>query len=328
MRPRVPLEAVMCHLWEGNIERCQHCSETDYQNLCKMVRNVGRARPAHQLVARMAQHHLSRDHPQPSRPHSDIDQYGNSTARSLSNREQALTHNTRTSSSRHDAPLGQQTQRNHQLGRGQRESHHQQPSSSRQHTVTDLADKSEHQASSEKTSENDTCKENMEVLTARMNKLPPPCWGDEQLMLPLVREQLMQEEFYRRQAEQLDDIWGMYAKEREVLAAPYHSPEPETWTPEFEEEEILERETPLWDEIWERCVQQGEACMRDVLDEDENWPRRAPEEADIWTRELDGMLTAASLRRLVPVFTLQELLREGGLERSDESRRASSSDKG
>ena len=324
----------MCYVWEGQIERCQHCSETDYQNLRKVVQNVGPARPTHQLIARMAQHHLNRGHPQPSRQHYDIDPYGNSTARNLSDREQALPQNTRPSSSRHDAPFGQQTQSNHQLaslrrdGRGQKESFQDLPSSSRHHTVTDLADNREQQASSAKASSNDTCKENMEVLTAQMDKLPPPCWVDEQIILPLVQEQLMQEEFYRRQEQQLDDIWGMYKKEREALAAPHHSPEPETWRPEFDEEKIVEREVPLWEEIWQRSTQQGKACMRYALGEDESWPREAPEEADIWTREPGGMLTAASLRRLAPVFTLQESLREDGLQRSDESRRASPPDMG
>lgn len=158
----------------------------------------------------------------------------------------------------------------------------------------------------------------MEVLTPGMNKLPHPSWEDEQVILPLVKQQLRQDRYFEHQEQKLDDIWAMYGKEREVLAA-CHTPEPEEiWTPEFEEE-ILEREVPLEDEIWARSTLEGEAWMRNILEEIEAWPQAPPEEADIWTREDGGMLSAAGLRRIWRIFTLQASLEEEELERSDES---------
>lgn len=173
----------------------------------------------------------------------------------------------------------------------------------------------------------------MEVLTAGMNKLPPPCWGDERVILPLAQEQLREEDLYRRQEQEMDDIWGMYAKEREALAAVYN-PEPEKhWTPVFEEPGIWERKTPLWDEVWAHSVLGGEAWMRNLLGENETWPQEPPEEADIWTREEGGMLSAAVLKRLLRVFTIQAVqeeerfqdsLKDEGPQISDESDTVSS----
>lgn len=194
-------------------------------------------------------------------------------------------------------------------GRGLKEGYRNLPSTSRHHTATDLTDEDEHQDSSEKASQNLPRKEDIEVLTAGMNKLPPPCWGDERIFLPLVQEQLAEEEYFRCQEQGMADVWGMYGKEREALAANI-TPEPdETWTPEFEEEEILERETPLWEEIWVRSVIGGEAWMRDILDEDETWPLKEPKEADIWMGDQGGMLSSTVLKRLIPIFNLQESLK-------------------
>lgn len=111
----------------------------------------------------------------------------------------------------------------------------------------------------------------------------------------------------------MNKIWGPYEKEREALAA-LHTPElEEIWTPTAEEEMeegVLEGEIPRWDEIWEGSVLQGEECMRDILGEDETWPREASEEVGVWTRESGGMLNSADLKQLLRVFTLEELRRE------------------
>ena len=410
----------MCYIWEGKVERCQHSSDTEFQTLLKVVLNVEPARPTHQMIARMAQHHSNGGRPQPPRQNHHIDVHRNSMAENVFDREHALTHSTQPSSSRHNAPVSGMAQHNQQttdanqpcswrnvpLGggaaqhdrqrtrpvqwptsrhdsridkqrqrpdqtsslrkdpriheaaplsqqlqsrnrlassrrdsrsdggneRGQKEIYQDLSSSSRCHTTTELTDEEEHQAPSPSSSQDHPRKEDMEVLTAGMNKLPPPCWGDERVILPLLQEQLTQEEYFRRQDQQLDDIWGLYGKEREFLAA-FNSPElEETWTPvpekEGEEEKILERETPLWEEIWERSMLEGEAWMRDILDEDENWPPKAPEEAEIWTREPGGMLSAAGLKQILRVLTLQESQRDEGLERSDESKRAAMRNKG
>ncbi len=207
-------------------------------------------------------------------------------------------------------------------GRGQKESYQNLSTSSRNQAVTDRSSGQERQTSNQKAAQSHARREDIELLTAGMNKLPPPCWGDERVIHPLVQEQLVNENYYRVQEQRLDDIWGKYEKERATLAAS-RTPEPEeVWIPEFEEEEILERDKPLWEEIWERSVLGGEVCMRNILDEKETWPRKEAEEADIWTREPGGMLSSAVLKQLSRVLTLQESLRDERLERSDESRRA------
>ena len=333
----------MCYVGEDRIERCQHCSETEYQTLLKFTLNVGRPRPAHQLVAPMVQHHSNIGHPQPSRYNYHIDPYGNSTARNIFDREQAP--NQHTQPSRHDAaiieamqrkqqrantyqapfskhiqrlaPTAQQIQSNHQLaspmcdGRAHNESPQCLPSSSRHSTTTDLTGEYENQTSNQAASQNHPRKEDLDVLTPRMNKLPPPCWGDERIMLPLVQEQLANEAHFRRQEQRLNDIWGMYGKERKALAAFQAPALEETWTPVFEEEEILECEIAPWDEVWKRSVLEGEASMRDILDEDETWPEEAAEEPDIWTREPHGMFSSNTLKQLLRVSALEQSLREG-----------------
>ena len=337
----------MCYIGDGKIERCQHCSETEFQTLFKITLNVGPPRPAHQLVAPMVQHHSNVGHPQPSRYNCHIDPYGNSTARILFDREQAS--NQHTQPSRRDAAIGkmmqrklqrgdadqapftrnvqwpsptaQQVQSNHHFaspvcdGREHNESHQHLPSSSRHNTTTDHTGEYENQRSNQAAFPNYVRREDMEVVTPRMNKLPPKCWEDERiifpLMLPLVQEQLANEAWFRRQEQRLNDVWGMYGKERKALAAFQAPMLEETWTPVFEEEEILECEIAPWDEVWKRSVLEGEVAMRDILDEDETWPEEAGEEPGNWTREADGMFSSTALKQLLRVSILEDSLREG-----------------
>ena len=277
----------MCFVQGGKIERCEHCSETDFAKLLNIFLDGEPARPARQLVAPMApQQHLSRGHPQPSRPNLHVDQHGNATARNVFDREQAQTQYSQPSSS-----------------------------SSRPYAATALIGEENSQTSSQTASQSLPYKENKEALTAGMDKLPRPSWEHERIILPQLQEGLAHENYFRRQEQMLDRIWGVYGEEREALAAT-HTPElEENWTPIFEEDEdedkaILEEETSPWDEIWGRSVLEGEAWMRDILGEDGTWPPEAPEEADIWTREPGGMLSSAVQKQLLAVFTLEESLRE------------------
>ena len=196
-------------------------------------------------------------------------------------------------------------------GRGRKESHQDLPSSSRPNAITDLTGKEQNPGASRKASQNDPRVVGMEASTPGLELPALPSWEDARVFVPLVQEQLSQEEFYRRQEQVLDDIWGPYAKEREELAA-VHTPEPEeVWMPEFEEAEILEREIPLEKEIWARSVLAGEDWMRIILDEGEDWPRQPPEEPNIWTRDEGGNLDSVYLRRLTRVLTLEGSLKEG-----------------
>lgn len=209
------------------------------------------------------------------------------------------------------APSGQQLQGNHQLplsrrdGRGQ-ESYQDSPSASRHYNATGSTGEDQHQTSNETASQSHPRTEEIEEFITETNKLPPPCWEDKRIFIPLVQEDLAYERYFRRQEEKMNKIWGPYGKEREALAAPYTPELEEIWTPAAEEEAVLEREKPQWEEIWEGSVLQGEAWMRDILGEDEMWPREASEERDVWTREPDGMLNYTDLKRLLRVFTLKE----------------------
>ena len=215
-------------------------------------------------------------------------------------------------SSRHDAWSDQTN------GRGQRE-RHQDPASSSKHNIsTDLTDE-EGEGTNPKTFQNHSRVEDMEVLTAGMNKIPPPCWEDETVILPLVKQELEYEEYCQRKEQKLNDDWAMYGKEREALAASRTPDQEEHWTPDFEEVEVLEPATPLEDDIWARSVLEGEAQMGNIFGEDGTRPQEPPEEANIWTREEGGMLSAAMLRRLLRVFNFQATLEEERLQRSDES---------
>ena len=291
----------------------------------------------------MVQHHSNIGNPQSSRYDCHIDPYGNSAARDIFDREKAL--NQHTQPSRRDAaisemmqrkqqrantdqapfarhiqkgaPTAQQIQSNHQLAsptcdrRAHNESHQHLPPSSRHNTSTEPTGGYENQASNQAASQNHPRYEDMEVVTPKMNKLPLPCWEDEGIMFPLVQEKLANEAYFRRQEQRLDDIWGMYGKERQALTA-FQAPElEETWTPVFEEEEVLECEIAPWDEIWGRSVLEGEAFMRDILDEEETCLEEAAQEADVWTREPDGMFSSNSLKLLLRVSVLEKSLREG-----------------
>ena len=203
---------------------------------------------------------------------------------------------------------------------GQKEGRRDLPSSSRQSSVQDLPGEEGRPGPSRDVSQYRTRRQEMES-TPGMNRLPFPCWQNNCYMLPLVHEKVTEREYYRHQDARLNDIWGMYGKEREALAA-CHTPEPdETWTPVFEEKEIVEHDRPQWEEIWERSVLGGEATMRKILNEDETWPPEAPTNPDIWTREPGGMLSSAVLKQLLRVLTLEASLREDGHETSDENQR-------
>lgn len=373
----------MCYVWEGKIEKCQQCSEYDFQRVLRAVWNIEPARSTHQFIARTAQQPLNTGHPQSSRHDARIDLHRDLTVENTRSHERDLTHQVQPSSSRHDVPINETAQHKRQniyadqrsssrhnarvdgaaqpgqqeknavqactlrqaartasiaqsgqhakdqdpscssmhnahsdwaWGRQRTEGRRDPPSSSRQHATTVLTSQDEHQGKSQRTCQNHPRVEDMEGLTAGMNKLPSPCWEDEQVILPLVQEQLWHDEYFESQEQRLDDIWGLYGQERQALAAS-HTPEPEeSWTPEFQEEEILERTVPLEEEIWARSVLDGEAWMRSILDEDGSWPRGPSDEADIWTREKGGMLSAAVLRRVLRALTLQASLEEERLE--------------
>lgn len=204
-------------------------------------------------------------------------------------------------------------------GHEQKESHRDSPSASRHRIITDLTGEAEPQGRIPETSQNHTCIEEIDYVPGGMHKLPYPSWEDEMVILPLARQQLMDEDFFENQERELDDIWGPYAKERQALVDFQASELEESWTPDFEEPEILEREVPLQEDIWERSMLEREIGMRYILDEGETWPRESATEADIWTREEGGMLSAANLRRLWRVFTLGASQEERRLETSDES---------
>ena len=165
----------------------------------------------------------------------------------------------------------------------------------------------------QKESCNNSRAEKTDALEADMTLSLPRSWEDEGVISTLVQEQLRCEEFLERQKQRLEDIWGPYGEEREALAA-LQTPEPgEVWTPDCPEDEMLEREIPLGEDFWESSVQAGEAWMRSILDEDETWPRESPEEYDdIWTREPEGILGAANLRRLSNILKIQASLEEEG----------------
>ena len=331
----------MCHFGEGGFERCQHCSDTEFLTIIEFGLNVGPPRPAHQIVAPMVPHHSNLGHPQPTKYNYHIDTYGNLMARNIFDHEQAS--NQHTQPSRHDAAVGEMMQRKQQRahtdqapfarvvqmvaptaqqihsnqlaapmcdGRVHNESHQHLPSSSRHNNTTHLAGKCEKKLSDQAANQSHPRKEDLEVLTPRMNKLPIGCWKDERIMIPLVQEKMAIEAYFIRREQRINDIWRMYGNERKALAA-YQAPAlEETWAPVFEEEEILEREIAPWDEVWGRSVLEGEASMRDILDEDETWPQEAPEESAVWTREPGGMFSSTALKQLLRVSILEKSLRE------------------
>ena len=196
----------------------------------------------------------------------------------------------------------------------QNQSHQDLPSSLRHHMITDVKAKDGVQDSSQHASHNDACQDDTEASTLRMAKLPRPCWEDREVMYSLVGEEMKLKDFLRIQDERLNKIWDGYAKERQALAA-VHTPKAEEkegwdWIPVTEHEVIVERERPLWDEIWERSMLGGEAQMRNILDEDETWPPKAPAEPNVWTREPGSMLTSPMLKQLLCVSVLQDHLQD------------------
>ena len=100
----------MCYIWEDRIERCQHCSETDYRNVLGVILNTGYARPTYQLITHTAQQNLSRSHSQPSRQNIPINLPRDSTTETLFDREQALTQGSQPSTSRDDVLVNEATQ--------------------------------------------------------------------------------------------------------------------------------------------------------------------------------------------------------------------------
>lgn len=387
----------MCHLWEGRIKKCQHCSVTEYYRLFNSLLDGEPTRLTHLQVAPMAQNQPSRGNPQPSSHGFHVNQDGNATVRNFCDREQAATHYSQPSASSHNAPSNQTTQRKHERtdtdqpsssrhdalssgtvqykrqrmdpkhsstlrlesrineqrqrarqgkttdravsmrqGTGvheaapsgqqlqgnhqfvssrcdRRGSYQDLPSASRHYKATGSTGEDQHPTSDEIASQNHPRTEDIEQLITETNELQPPCWEDKWIFFPQIQEESAYERYFRHREEQMNKIWGPYEKEREALAAP-HTPElEEIWTPTAEEEMeegVLEGEIPRWDEIWEGSVLQGEECMRDILGEDETWPREASEEVGVWTRESGGMLNSADLKQLLRVFTLEELRRE------------------
>lgn len=193
-------------------------------------------------------------------------------------------------------------------GRGRKQSHQVIPSSSRHHAITDPTDEESHQETSQKASQDPIRIEDMELVTTGMNKIPPPCWEEERIVLPLALQDLSYDEFYRRQERELDDIWGLFGKEREALATS-HTPEPEAkWEPVVEEEDVLERKVSLEEDVWIRSMLARKTWMCTILDEDEDWLREAARKADIWTREESGMLSGSNLKKLSRIFTLRASL--------------------
>ena len=194
--------------------------------------------------------------------------------------------------------------------RGQKETYQEAPHSSRHRTTSDPIDEEEHQATSSRTSWSPPRIEDVEVLTAGMNVLPTPSWEDERLMLFLAQQQLIEERYYQRREQRLDAIWAAYKRERDALAA-VDAPEPEEpWEPDFEEEEILEREIPLMEEIWGRSVLAGEEWMREIFDEETTWLPEPLAEPNFWTREEGGMLSATELRKYLNILTYLAALEE------------------
>ena len=331
----------MCHFGEGGIERCQHCSETEFLTLIKVALNVAPPRPAYQIVAPMVPHHSNLGHPLSTKYNYHIDTYGNLMARNIFDHEQAS--NQHTQPSRHDAAISEMMPRKQQRvhtdqapfmrnvqgaartaqqihsnqlaapmcdGRAHNQSHQHLPPSSRQNTTTYLKGECEKKSSDQAADQTHPRKEDLEAWTPRMNKLPTACWKDERIFIPLVQAKLANEAYFRHQEQRLNDIWRMYGKERKALAAYQAPPLEETWTPVFEEEEIVECETDPWEEVWGRSVLEGEASMRDILDEDETWPQEAPEKPDVWTREPDGMFSSNALKKLLRVSLLENTLHE------------------
>ena len=312
----------MCYQWEDNIEACENCSYFDFQQVIRAFSNTEPAKRDHQTVHQPAQRPSHAGHPHSSKP----------DARENMNKNMRV-HNrgvpSRQPAEQQDPPSSSSLNSRTDWARRCRpkRSHQDSPSAPGRHARTDPTGNHGHQGSSRNFSQKHPRAEETEELTAGMNKLPCPSWEDEQIILPLIQEQLRNEEFSKLQEQRLAEIWAPYERERQALAASKIPEMEEMWTPEFEEEEILEREIPPEEEIWARSVLNGKVSMRSILSEDDTWPQvLSAGEADIWTRDNGGMLSSSKLKKILRIQTLQASSKEERLERSDENARVS--DKG
>ena len=309
----------MCYQWEDNVEACQNCSYHDFQQVLRAFCNTEPTRPTHQTVSQPAQRPLNADHPQSSKhdARENINKNMRVQNRGVQSGQPAEQQdppsssslNSCTDSARRCCP---------------KRSHQDSPSAPGRHARTDPTGIHGHQGSSRKFSQKHSRAEEIGDLTAGMNKLPSPSWENEQILLPLVQEQLRNEEFSKLQEQRQAEIWAPYERERQALAASHIPEMEETWTPDFEEEEILERETPLEEEIWTHSVHDGGVWMRSILGEDGILSQGlSAEEQEIWTRDNDGMLSSPRLKKILRIQELQASLEEERLKRSDENVRAS-----
>ena len=311
----------MCYRWEDNIEACQNCSYHDFQQVLRAFCNTEPSRPTHRTIPQPTRRPLNADHPQSSKhdARENINKnmrVQNCGAQSGQPAEQQDPSSSSSLNSRTDWARRCRPKRNHEDS----------PSSPRDHSRTDSRGDYGHQGSSRKLSQKHSRAKETGDLTAGMNKLPSPSWENEQILLPLVQEQLRNEEFAKIQEQRQAEIWAPYERERHALAASHIPEMEETWTPDFEEEEILEREIPLEEEIWARSVHDGGVWMRSIMDENDTCPRTppSPEEDEIWTRDNDGMLSSPRLKKILRIQELKASLEEERHERSDENVQASS----
>lgn len=195
-------------------------------------------------------------------------------------------------------------------GRGQNETEQYEPHPSRHRTILNLMDEEEHQAESSGASPSPSGTEDVGVLTAGMNTLPPPSWGDERVMLRLAQQRSWEERYHEHLQRRFDATWAPYERERAALAPTDAFGPEEKWEPDFDEAEILKLELPLEDEIWASSVLAGEDWMREILNGDESWPPQPVVDPYLWTRGEGGLLTSANLKRILQVFNLQAALAE------------------
>ncbi|KAM0801438.1 hypothetical protein BDR22DRAFT_906028 [Usnea florida] len=310
------LKAVMCYRWEDSIEACHNCSYVDFQQVIRASCNLESAGRNHRTIPQLAQRPSNAGNPESSK--HDAPENMNTNMR-VHNRGVQI----RLRAEQQDPPSSSSLNSRTDWARRCRtkRSHQDSPSAPGRHARTDPTGSSHgHQGSSRDFSQKHRRAEETGELTAGMNNLPPsPSWEDEQIILPLVQEQLWDEELIERQEQRLAEIWAPYEKERQALAAS-HTPEmEETWTPDFEEGELLEREILLEEKVPARSVHDGGVRMRSIMNEDDTWPHgTSDEEEEIWTRENGGMLTSPRLKKILRIQTLQASCEEERLERSDD----------
>ena len=315
-------KAVMCYRWEESIVACHNCSYVDFQQVIRASCNIESAGRNHRTISQVAQRPSNAGHPQSSK--HDARENMNTNMR-VHNREVQ----SRQPAEQQDPPSSSSLDSRIDWARRCRpkRSHQDSPSAPGRHTRTDPTGSHIHQGLSRDFSQKHRRTEETGELTAGMNKLPPsPSWEDEQIILPLVQEQLWNEELIERQEQRLAEIWAPYERERQALAASHIPEMEEMWTPDLEEGENLEREMPLEKKISARSVHDGGVRMRSIMNEDDTWPHgHSAEEEEIWTRENGGMLTSPRLKKILRIQTLQASWEEGRLESSDENVRAGDS---